>query len=128
VTQHLRRWHIVALAAIGASGILLFAALALSPRMICHLRDQREAFVLATMNGLREVIVESGSCPRTTDGLAALVQSGQLPKVPLDAWGNPYEYKTDGLRYTLTSFGGDGMEGGNGAAADIRQTFLCPSN
>ncbi|MBC8291695.1 MAG: type II secretion system major pseudopilin GspG [Proteobacteria bacterium] len=45
-----------------------------------------------------------------------------LPKkVPMDPWGNQYQYQepsTGGL-YTITSYGSDGRAGGEGDAADI---------
>ncbi len=42
-------------------------------------------------------------------------------KVPLDPWGNPYEYQCPGENgeYDLTSFGADGTAGGEGENKDI---------
>lgn len=46
-----------------------------------------------------------------------------LPKnVPLDPWGNPYQYESPGeggAPYTLRSLGKDGAEGGSDDNADI---------
>ena len=46
-----------------------------------------------------------------------------LPKdVPLDPWGNEYQYAnpgTEGRKYDLYSFGQDGSPGGEGDNADI---------
>lgn len=46
-----------------------------------------------------------------------------LPKdVPLDPWGNEYQYAnpgTEGRKYDLYSFGQDGSPGGEGDSADI---------
>jgi general secretion pathway protein G len=42
--------------------------------------------------------------------------------VPLDPWGNPYQYRfpvTDGRSYYLWSLGADGKPGGEGIDADI---------
>jgi general secretion pathway protein G len=42
--------------------------------------------------------------------------------VPLDPWGNPYQYSlpgTGGQPYALYSFGADGKRGGEGNDADI---------
>lgn len=42
--------------------------------------------------------------------------------VPLDPWGNPYQYAppaTSGQPFTLYSFGGDGKSGGTGTDQDI---------
>ncbi|MGD9893235.1 MAG: type II secretion system protein GspG [Dehalococcoidia bacterium] len=84
--------------------------------------------MLANMGAMQEAVNALGRCPRTQAGIPALVEGGQLEKVPLDAWGNAYEYRTDDQRFTLTSFGADGVEGGDGDAADIRRSFPCPSN
>ena len=41
-------------------------------------------------------------------------------EVPIDAWGNPFIYEKQGnLDYILMSLGADGVEGGEGEAADI---------
>ncbi len=42
-------------------------------------------------------------------------------EVPLDPWGNPYQYSLVGLEeFVLMSLGADGEEGGDDADADIR--------
>jgi hypothetical protein len=41
--------------------------------------------------------------------------SGQIP----DPWKHPYEYRSDGISYTLRSLGLDGKPGGPGLAADL---------
>ena len=43
-------------------------------------------------------------------------------RVPLDPWGQPYQYSLpgdDGQPFALYSFGADGRQGGEGDAADI---------
>lgn len=40
--------------------------------------------------------------------------------VPLDPWGNKYEYESSGRNYSLMSYGADGVEGGEDTDADIR--------
>ncbi len=41
-------------------------------------------------------------------------------KVPLDPWGNPYQYlPAGGITIYLYSFGGDGQSGGEGTNADV---------
>lgn len=70
--------------------------------------------------------------PTTDMGLQALVTApdnarnfpagGYLKKMPLDPWGNPYQYfapGSGGAAYDLMSYGADGVEGGEGNAADI---------
>jgi general secretion pathway protein G len=78
--------------------------------------------------------------PTTQQGLEALISkpsvapdcqnyppSGILNanKVPLDAWGRPYQYESDGTKYVITSLGRDGKEGGeNLFDKDIRSDEL----
>ncbi len=45
-------------------------------------------------------------------------------KIPLDPWDFEYLYESDGRKYTLISFGADGIEGGEGFDADINSNEL----
>lgn len=72
--------------------------------------------------------------PSTQQGLEALVSrpsgepqprnwnsDGYLGTVPVDPWGNPYQYLNPGVRGQIDvwSFGADGQPGGEGSNADI---------
>lgn len=50
--------------------------------------------------------------PDSAAGLQALVGDGTLPKLPLDPWGHPYQYRQPGREhvYELYSLGPDGVE------------------
>lgn len=78
--------------------------------------------------------LEMLSFPRMGDGLDALVRQparldrperyrsgGYIRRLPLDPWGNPYQYVYPGRRgaYDVYSFGADGREGGEGNDAEI---------
>ena len=78
--------------------------------------------------------LDNHSYPSTQQGLEALVKKpsgnppaknwnkdGYLKRVPVDPWGNPYQYLSPGTRGTfdLYSLGADRAPGGEGAAADI---------
>ncbi len=76
--------------------------------------------------------LDNGRYPSTQEGLEALVRrpgaaanwSGpylQQPDVPVDPWGNPYDYRVPGNRapYTIVSLGADGQRGGADDGADI---------
>ena len=75
--------------------------------------------------------LDVGSYPTTEQGLDALRNQPQgvdmwdgpyLPKdVPLDPWGNPYEYKSPGdhNEYDLVSYGADGKVGGEDENQDV---------
>ena len=48
-----------------------------APRIICHLGDQREEFVLATMKGINEAVLSFGRCPTASErGLASSCTAG----------------------------------------------------
>jgi general secretion pathway protein G len=82
--------------------------------------------------------MDNGRFPTTDQGLTALVApptvapeprnyraGGYLQggKVPLDAWGNPYQYEMPGSQnaqgFDLWSLGADGQPGGTGTDEDI---------
>jgi general secretion pathway protein G len=79
--------------------------------------------------------LDCGSYPTSEQTLKALIEAptagrkcknydpaGYLraKKLPQDAWQNDFDYKCeDGLNYTITSFGADGVEGGEGPNKDI---------
>ena len=78
--------------------------------------------------------LDVGRYPTTEEGLQALVQrpgaingwSGPYLKggVPSDPWGHPYRYANPGPNggIDILSLGSDGAPGGEGEAADIRNT------
>lgn len=60
--------------------------------------------------------------PSVDQGLQALVQGGQVRRLPNDPWGNPYRYAApgrQGQQFEIYSYGADGREGGEGENADI---------
>ena len=75
--------------------------------------------------------LDVGRFPTTEQGLQVLREppSGEdkwdgpyLPKeIPLDPWGNPYEYRAPGEHgdYDIISYGADGQPGGEGADMDV---------
>lgn len=70
--------------------------------------------------------------PSNDKGLAALTEKtaaftdGLLTKLPVDPWGNPYEYQSPGRKgpYEVIAYGADHREGGTGADADISSDNL----
>lgn len=101
-------------------------------------RDQ-EARIVAARNDLRSVAnalnmykLDNFRYPNTDQGLEALVArpdtdpepknwnpNGYLKRVPEDPWRTQYQYLSDGQGFELYSLGADGVEGGEGDAADI---------
>lgn len=85
--------------------------------------------------------LEVGRLPSESEGLAVLYTPPTDERararwrgpyldepVPLDPWGNPYQYSIpgrDGMPFALYSLGADGQRGGEGVNADIG--FLPPN-
>ncbi|AOE84584.1 type II secretion system protein XcpT [Pseudomonas sp. TCU-HL1] len=78
--------------------------------------------------------LDNFSYPSTQQGLEALVsrpsgnppaknwnKDGYLKRLPVDPWGNPYQFLSPGSKgtYDLYSLGADGKEGGSDNDADI---------
>jgi general secretion pathway protein G len=79
--------------------------------------------------------LDVGQLPPADQGLKWLVEPPQLEsakttwkgpyvdgKLPLDPWGNAYQYRVPGAErqpFSVLSLGSDGREGGEGQAADI---------
>ena len=78
--------------------------------------------------------LDNFSYPSTDQGLEALVKrpvqlpsgakwrdGGYLAKVPVDPWGNPYQYLRPGQHgeYDLYTLGADGTPGGEGVNQDL---------
>ena len=70
-----------------------------------------------------------GKYPTTSEGLeAAAKYMGSTGEVPMDAWGNAFQYFSPGTngdhKYEIISLGGDGKEGGDDTDADIKSWEL----
>ncbi|RPH69133.1 MAG: type II secretion system protein GspG [Myxococcaceae bacterium] len=70
-------------------------------------------------SGLKLYNARKGKFPDTATGLKALVDMEILDKMPKDAWGNDYVYTLESGRPVVTSYGADGVPGGEGSDADI---------
>lgn len=106
------------------------------PRVLNYLGESRvktaKLQIESFGSALDLFLVDAGRYPTTSEGLDALVQrpatvqawNGPYLKggrVPLDPWGNPYQYRSpvERTQYEIVSLGSDGREGGTGTAADI---------
>lgn len=104
-----------------------------APKIIGRTDEARRTKALADIKGIEEALhlfkLDNGFYPTTDQGLQALVTrpsnarnyspDGYLDKLPVDPWGNPYAYFSDGQNYIIKSYGADGQEGGDGKNADI---------
>ncbi len=95
-------------------------------------RTAAKAQIANFMQTLGLYKLDVGTYPSTDQGLKALLVKPEnggnwngpyLTKdIPLDPWGNPYQYKfpgDHGDEPDVISFGADGQPGGEGNAADI---------
>jgi general secretion pathway protein G len=78
----------------------------------------------AIHNGLKVYYAKKGRFPDTATGLQALVEARTLEQLPKDPWGNAYVYMNEGGKPLVTSYGGDGVSGGEGVDADISSRDL----
>ena len=107
-----------------------------APRIVGRTDEARRTKAAADIKGIEEALhlfkLDNGFYPTTDQGLQALVtkpETGNVPRrwnpdgyletVPIDPWGNPYVFLSDGNAYSLKSYGADGTEGGEGKYADI---------
>lgn len=88
---------------------------------------------------LKEFRRDCNYLPDSTQGLDALIEKptggreckryapgGYIEggKIPLDPWDAEYIYESDGKTFTITSYGADNAEGGEGVDADINSKDL----
>jgi len=107
-----------------------------APKIIGRTDQARATKAAADIKGIEEALhlykLDMGHYPTSAQGLAALVAGGAttgvgrnvnpegyLEKVPVDPWGNPYLYVSDGQNFVIKSMGADGAEGGDAKNADI---------
>jgi general secretion pathway protein G len=107
-----------------------------APKIMGRTDEARRTKAAADLRAIEQALhlykLDNGTYPATEQGLQALVtkpESGVIPvrwnpegyleKVPVDPWGTPYLYLSNGERYTLRSLGADGEEGGEGKYADV---------
>ena len=116
--------------------ILGLLATLVAPKIVGRADDARRTKAIADMKAIEQALnlyrLDSGGYPTTEQGLEALVRkpdrapvprawnpNGYLERAPEDPWGHPYVYVADGGRFTLKSYGADGVEGGEGKFADL---------
>jgi general secretion pathway protein G len=106
------------------------------PNVLDRADDARATAARTDVNNLTQALklyrLDNLRYPTTEQGLQALVArpttgpqapnwKPYLEKLPLDPWGQPYQYLHPGLKgeVDVFSFGADGKSGGNGRDADI---------
>lgn len=118
--------------------ILTLLAGLVGPRVLNQLggaKSKTAAVQIADLDKALELFkLDVGRYPTTEEGLDALVKkpgsangwTGPYLKggIPSDPWGNPYRYANQGASggIEILSLGSDGAAGGEGEAADVRNT------
>lgn len=118
--------------------ILAILAALVVPRIMGRTDDAKRTAVKVQIRNIEGALqlykLDNGVYPSSEQGLRALVEKpsvgvapkkwkigGYLPKLPEDAWGNPYKYTSPSPKgdYEIMSLGTDGEVGGEGVNADI---------
>lgn len=106
------------------------------PRVLSYLSSSRSRAaklqIESFANALDLFFLDNGRYPSGSEGLAALIKRPagadkwggpylQQDAVPLDPWGNAYDYRVPGTKapYAIVSYGADGKKGGTDDGADI---------
>lgn len=118
--------------------ILSVLALVIVPRVIDRPDQARVARAQSDIAAISSAVnlyrLDNFRYPTTEQGLAALVnrpssdpvppnwaENGYMDRMPVDPWGNPYQYLEPGVHgdFDVFSYGADGSPGGTGIDADI---------
>lgn len=115
----------------------LLAALVV-PKLIGRTEEAKRTQTRLQIKNIEQALqlfkLDNGFYPATEQELTALVRApeigrvpknyrkgGYLDRVPKDPWGNHYVYVSPGSHgdYDISSYGADGVQGGEGEDADI---------
>ncbi len=115
----------------------LLAALVV-PKLIGRTEEAKRTQTRIQIKNIEQALqlfkLDNGFYPDTEQGIEALVRApeiGRIPKsyrkggyidrVPKDPWGSEYVYVSPGTQgdYDISSYGADGVPGGEGEDADI---------
>ena len=98
--------------------------------VVQYLKDARMSAAKTQMKAFGDALklykMKKGSYPKTLEKLTEENKSGDtfIDAIPVDPWGNEYEYKRKKNKFEITSFGADGRDGGDGESADIKYSEL----
>ncbi|GGA29455.1 type II secretion system major pseudopilin GspG [Neptunicoccus cionae] len=118
--------------------ILSILALVIAPRIIDRPDQARVARVQSDLAVIQSAVklyrLDNFRYPSTEQGLRALVnrpstepvprnwaENGYIDRLPVDPWGNEYQYLSPGVHgeFDVFTLGADGVTGGSGADADL---------
>jgi general secretion pathway protein G len=106
------------------------------PRVLGYLSDARARSAQLQIDSLAAALdlfyLDTGRYPSESEGLKVLIDRSpgidrwngpylQQTELPLDPWGQPYEYRVPGEKsaYDIVSLGSDGRPGGTDDASDV---------
>ena len=92
---------------------------AVIPKLDEARQDRARLDIASIQNAMKLYYTKKGKYTDTATGLRALVETQNLDKLPVDPWGNEYTYMNEGGKPVITSYGADGVAGGEGPDADI---------
>src|SRR6266487_69961 len=111
--------------------ILIILASIVVPKMSGYSEKARKSKAITEIGSFKTALqafeIDCGRFPTSDEGLKALVspppgvqnykQGGYMEEIPMDPWGNQYQYRCPGTRhpdgYDVFSMGPDGHEGGS---------------
>ena len=118
--------------------ILSVLALVIVPRVIDRPDQARAARAQADIAAITSAVnlyrLDNFRYPTTEQGLLALItrptsdpapanwaSNGYMDRLPIDPWGQPYQYLSPGVHgdVDVFTYGANGVAGGTGADADI---------
>ncbi len=82
-------------------------------------RDTAALDIKSIDSALKVYYTRTGHYPDTASGLRPLVDTQILQRMPKDPWGHHYVYALEAGQPIITSYGRDGLPGGEGADADL---------
>ena len=125
--------------------ILGILAMYIGPKLMGRTDQAKEVQARVQIEGLETALklykLDNGVYPSTEQGLQALIEApdvGTIPqnwrkggyleksKIPTDPWGNEFVYLSPGTQgdYDITSYGADGVPGGENENKDINNWEL----
>ena len=125
--------------------ILGILAMYIGPKLMGRTDQAKEVQARVQIEGLETALklykLDNGVYPTTEQGLQALIETpdtGTVPKnwrkggylekgkIPKDPWGNEFVYLSPGTQgdYDITSYGADGVPGGENENKDINNWEL----
>jgi general secretion pathway protein G len=102
-------------------GLLLVGLVALvAGRAFRGQHDPAEARIHADFATVMSALAryQADGKPLPEEGELDFLVPGYLPAVPVDPWGQPYHYSSNGREVFVASFGQDGLRGGHGPDED----------